>query len=49
MRLHVDLDTKPGRLVDEEARRADATLAEMKIVADGDSADAQGARSGHGE
>lgn len=41
MRLHVDLDAEPGRLVDEEARRADPTLAEVEVVADGDSADAQ--------
>jgi len=41
MRLHVDLDAEPGRLVDEEARRADPSLAEMEVVADRDAADAE--------
>ena len=39
MRLHVDLDAEPRRLVDQKARRADAALAEMKVVADRDAAD----------
>jgi hypothetical protein len=37
--LHIDLDAEPGRLVDQKARRADAPLAEMKVVADRDAAD----------
>ncbi len=41
MRLHVDLDAEPGRLVDQQARRADAALAEMKVIADRDAADAE--------
>ena len=39
MRLHVDLDAKPGRLADQKARRSDPALAEMKVVADRDAAD----------
>ena len=41
MGLHVDLDAEPGRLVDQEARRADPALAEMKVVADRDAADSE--------
>ncbi len=41
MRLHVDLDAEPGRLADQEARRADPAFAEMKVVADRDAADAE--------
>ena len=41
MGLDIDLDTEPRRLADQEARRADATLAEMKVVADRDPADAE--------
>src|ERR1700759_1728338 len=41
MRLHVDLDAEPRRLVDQEARRADAALAEMEIVADRDPGDSE--------
>src|SRR6202165_3856990 len=37
--LHIDLDAEPGRFVDQEARRSDPALAEMKIVADRDAAD----------
>ena len=39
MRLHVDLDAEPWRLADQEARRSDPALAEMKVVADRDAAD----------
>jgi len=41
MRLHVDLDPEPRRLADQQARRSDPALAEMKVVADGDAADAE--------
>ena len=41
MGLDVDLDAEPRRLADQQARRADAALAEMKVVADGNPADAQ--------
>src|SRR5438105_14472258 len=41
MGLHVDLDAEPGRLVDQQARRADAALAEMEVVAHRDAADAE--------
>src|SRR5579859_4540057 len=36
MRLHVDLDAEPRPFSDQQARRADAALAEMEIVADRD-------------
>src|SRR6266851_6886460 len=36
--LHVDLDTKPRRFADQQARRSDPALAEMKVVADRDAA-----------
>src|SRR6195256_5203245 len=39
MSLHVDLDAKPGRLADQEARRSDPALAEMEVVTDRDTAD----------
>ncbi len=39
MGLHIDLDAEPGRLGDQQARRADPALAEMKVVADRDAAD----------
>ena len=41
MRLHVDLDAEPGRLADQETRRADPALAEMKVIADRDAADSE--------
>ncbi len=41
MRLHVDLDAQPGGLVDQEAGRADASFAEMEVVADRNPADAE--------
>ena len=41
MGLHVDLDAEPGRFADQQARRADPALAEMKVVADRDAADAE--------
>jgi len=37
--LHIDLDAEPGRFADQQARRADPALAEMKVVADRDAAD----------
>jgi len=37
--LHIDLDAEPGCFTDQEARRADPALAEMKVVADRDAAD----------
>ena len=39
MGLHVDLDAEPGRFADEETWRADPSLAEMKVIADSDTAD----------
>src|SRR4051812_16516030 len=41
MGLDIDLDPEPRRLADQQARRADATLAEMKVVADRDPTDAE--------
>ena len=41
MRLDVDFDPKPRRLGDQQAGRADATFAEMKVIADGDAADSE--------
>ena len=41
MGLHVDLDAELGRLGNQEARRADAALAEMEVVADRNAADAE--------
>ncbi len=41
MGLDVDLDAEPRRFADQEARRADPALAEMKVVADGNPADAE--------
>ena len=41
MGLHIDLDAEPGRFADQQARRADPALAEMKVVADGDAADSE--------
>ena len=41
MGLDVDLDAEPRRLADQQARRADAALAEMKVVADRNAADAE--------
>src|SRR6202035_1580874 len=41
MRLHVDLDAEPRRLADQKARRSDPALAEMKVVAHRDAADAE--------
>ncbi len=41
MRLHIDLDAEPGGLIDQEARRSDPALAEMEVVADRDTADAE--------
>ena len=41
MGLDVDLDPESRRLADQQARRADATFAEMKIVADRDPADSE--------
>src|SRR6185295_13196119 len=41
MRLHVDLDAEAGGLADQQARRADPALAEMKVVTDRDAADAE--------
>ncbi len=41
MGLHIDLDAEPGRFADQEARRADPALAEMEVVADRDTADAE--------
>ena len=41
MRLHIDLDAEARRLADQQARRADPALAEMKVVADRDAADAE--------
>ena len=41
MGLDIDLDAEPGRLADQKARRADPALAEMKVVADRDAADAE--------
>ena len=41
MGLDVDLDAEPRRLADQQARRADPALAEMKVVADRDAADAE--------
>jgi hypothetical protein len=41
VRLDIDLDPEPGRFADQEARRADAPLAEMKVIADRDAADAE--------
>ena len=41
MRLHVDLDAEAGGLADQQARRADPALAEMKVVADRNTADAE--------
>src|ERR1700755_2694555 len=41
MRLHVDLDAEPRRLVDQEARRADPALAEMEVVPDRDPGDSE--------
>src|SRR5882724_11860702 len=38
MSLHIDLDAEPGRFADQEARRPDPALAEMKVVADRDAA-----------
>ena len=39
MGLDIDLDAEPGRFADQQARRADPALAEMKVVADRDAAD----------
>src|SRR6516162_2162329 len=36
MGLHIDLDAEPGCFGNQKARRADPTLAEMKVVADRD-------------
>ena len=41
MGLDVDLDAEPRRFADQQARRADPALAEMKVVADRDAADAE--------
>ena len=41
MGLDIDLDAEPGRFADQEARRADPALAEMKVVADRDAADSE--------
>jgi hypothetical protein len=41
MSLHVDLDSKARGFGDQQARRADPALAEMKIIANGDTADAK--------
>ena len=41
MGLDVDLDAEPRRLADQQARRADPALAEMEVVADRNSADAE--------
>src|SRR5215213_124836 len=41
MGLDVDLDAEPWPLADQQARRADAALAEMKVVADRDATDAE--------
>src|SRR3954452_8403676 len=41
VRLHIDLDAEPGRLIDQQARRADPALAEMEVVADGNTAHPQ--------
>ena len=41
MGLDVDLDAEPRRLADQKARRADAALAEMEVVADRNAADAE--------
>ena len=41
MGLDIDLDAEPGPLAGQKARRADAALAEMEVVADGDAADAE--------
>src|SRR4029078_2444628 len=41
MRLYIDFDSQPRRLGDKQARRANPALAEMKIVADRDAADAK--------
>jgi len=49
MGLDVDLDAEPGRFADQQARRADPALAEMKVVADRDAADFRAAGSDHGE
>src|SRR6185295_19633555 len=39
--LDVDLDPEPRRFADQEARRADPAFAEMKIVTNRNSADAE--------
>ena len=41
MRLHIDLDAELGRLVDQKARGANPAFAEMKVVADRDTADSE--------
>src|ERR1700745_3291565 len=41
MRLRVAPEAEPRRLVDKQARRADAALAEMEVVADRDSGDSE--------
>ena len=49
MRLHIDLDAEAGGFADQQARRADPAFAEMKVIADRDTADPRAARSDHGE
>src|SRR3954469_8675304 len=41
MGLYVDLNAEAGRLADQKTGRADPALAEMKVVADRDAADAE--------
>src|SRR6202012_678470 len=41
MSLDIDLDADPRRLGHQQARRADAALAGVKIVADGDAAESE--------